>query len=45
VTIPETDGESFALIYSIEDPAGGTPNAGLGVQVSIGNNSSIGRDQ
>eukprot|EP00983_Pelagomonas_calceolata_P110604 1159693-Pelagomonas_calceolata.AAC.1 len=34
VTVPEADGESFALIYSIEDPAGTSPNAGLGVQVS-----------
>uniref|UniRef100_A0A7S3VSV1 Tocopherol cyclase n=1 Tax=Dunaliella tertiolecta TaxID=3047 RepID=A0A7S3VSV1_DUNTE len=33
VTVPEADGESFALIYSIEDPAGTSPNAGLGVQV------------
>lgn len=30
--MPET-GQSFALIYSIEDPLGNTPQAGVGLQV------------
>ena len=32
VTLPG-DGQSFALIYSIEDPAGGNRCAGVGAQV------------
>lgn len=32
VTIPE-NGQSFALIYSIEDPLGNTQQAGVGLQV------------
>ncbi|PNH09448.1 Tocopherol cyclase, chloroplastic [Tetrabaena socialis] len=32
VMIPET-GQSFALIYSIEDPLGNTAQAGVGLQV------------
>lgn len=32
VQLPET-GQSFALIYSIEDPLGNTPQAGVGLQV------------
>ena len=32
VMMPET-GQSFALIYSIEDPLGNTPQAGVGLQV------------
>lgn len=30
--MPET-GQSFALIYSIEDPVGNTPKGGVGLQV------------
>jgi len=32
VTLPG-EGNAFALIYSIEDPAGGSPNGGVGAQV------------
>lgn len=31
--MPEQDGASFAFIYSIDDPHGGTPSSGMGVQV------------
>ena len=34
VTIPE-NGQSFALIYSIEDPLGNTEQAGVGLQVRL----------
>ncbi len=32
VTLPG-DGQSFALIYSVEDPAGGNKYSGVGAQV------------
>lgn len=40
VTIPE-NGQSFALIYSIEDPLANTPQAGVGLQVMGPNDGYI----
>lgn len=34
VTLPG-EGQSFALIYSIEDPAGNTAQSGVGAQVLL----------